>query len=62
MSESFRALNRAYFSGDMRDAAAAYAPAASLWEDDPSLYGLYVRSIREDFGRDFRRWQSGGDG
>ena len=62
MSESFRALNRAYFSGDMRDAAAAYAPAAGLWEDDPSLYGLYVRSIREDFGRDFRRWQSGGDG
>ena len=25
---------------------------------DPGLYGLYVRSMREDFGRDFRRWES----
>ncbi|MBR6353709.1 MAG: metallophosphoesterase [Oscillospiraceae bacterium] len=57
MTESFCALNRASFSGDLRDVPACEA-AAALWEDDPSLYGLYVRSLREDFGKDFRHWDS----
>ena len=57
MIESFCALNRASFSGDLRDTAACEASAA-LWEEDPSLYGLYVRSLREDFGRDYRHWEN----
>ena len=57
MTKSFCALNRSYFSGDLRAAALDYAPDAELWDAEPGLYGLYVRSMREDFGRDFRRWE-----
>ena len=43
MTESFCALNRCYFSGDK----AMNGP-----------YLDYVRSLREDFGKDYRRWDS----
>lgn len=58
MTESFCALNRGAFSGDLREAAAAWAPVAELWEQNSSPYGEYVRSLLPDFGRDFRHWES----
>ncbi len=58
MTEYLVALNRAYFSGDMR-AAADLDPDGeirALWDRVPGLYSLYLASIQGDFGLDYRRW------
>ena len=58
MTEYLVALNRAYFSGDMR-AAADLDPDGeirALWDRYPGLYSLYLASIRGDMGQDYRRW------
>ena len=51
-------LNRAYFTGDLRDAAALdeNGELEALFARYPSLYTAYLVSIRPDFGNDFRKW------
>ncbi len=54
------ALNRAYFSGDLSDAA-NLDPAGELtrsWEQAGDLTALYLASIRTDFGKSFNIWDS----
>ena len=61
MTEYIVRLNRAYFSGDMRDAA-AFDPdgeTAALFDRSANLYTAYLASVYPDFGRDFRVWSSG---
>ena len=60
MTEYMVAVNRAYFSGDLtgvneRDPDGT---AAALWARAPGLYGFYLDSMRDDFGRDYRHWDS----
>lgn len=51
-------LNRAYFTGDLRDAAALdeNGELEALFARYPSLYTAYLVSIRPDFGNDYRKW------
>lgn len=51
-------LNRAYFAGDLRAAAALdeSGELEALFARFPSLYTVYLVSIRPDFGSDFRKW------
>ena len=61
MTEYIVLLNRAYFSGDLRGAA-AWDPddeIYTLFARFPALYTDYLDSARLDFGRDFRQWESG---
>lgn len=53
-------LNRAYFSGDLREAGALDPTGElfDLWQRCPSLYSLYLLSIQPDMGRDYRVWES----
>ena len=53
-------LNRAYFSGDLRGAAAwdLDNEIYTLFARFPALYTDYLDSARLDFGRDFRQWES----
>ena len=53
-------LNRAYFTGDLRDAAALdeNGELEALFARYPSLYTAYLVSIRPDFGNDYRKWTS----
>ena len=54
-------LNRAYFAGDLRSAA-AWDPDSEIYDlfaRFPVLYTDYLDSARSDFGRDFRQWESG---
>ena len=54
-------LNRAYFSGDLRDAA-MWDPdgrIAALWASSGTLRDYYMRSVIPDFGRDYTHWESG---
>ena len=54
-------LNRAYFAGDLRSAA-AWDPDGEIYDlfaRFPVLYTDYLDSARSDFGRDFRQWESG---
>ena len=32
---------------------------AALWGRSVTLYSVYLASIREDIGKDFRTWKSG---
>ena len=60
MTEYVVRVNRAYFSGDMRDAA-AFDPTGeigALFDSRDTLYTAYLASIRPDFGLDFRRWNN----
>ena len=60
MTQYLVELNRAYFSGDLRHAA-ALDPAGdiyALYARFPTLYTPYLDSARADFGRDFRVWDS----
>ena len=58
LTEYMVALNRMYFSGDLREAEALDPDGGlqTLWERSPSLYGAYLASIRPDFGMDYRVW------
>jgi len=60
MTEYLVSLNRAYFSGDLRDAAALDPTGElyALFARFPTLYTPYLDSARADFGRDFRVWDS----
>ena len=54
-------LNRAYFSGDLRDAA-EWDPdgwIAALWASSGTLRDYYMRSVTPDFGQDYTHWESG---
>lgn len=60
MTEYIVKLNRAYFSGDMREAA-AFDPdgeIAALFERTANLYTAYLTSVRPDYGMDFREWSN----
>ena len=60
MAEYIVKLNRAYFSGDMRDAA-SFDPdgeIAALFDRTANLYTAYLASVRPDYGMDFRKWNS----
>ena len=60
MTEYIVKLNRAYFSGDMREAA-AFDPdgeIAALFERTANLYTAYLASVRPDYGMDFRKWSN----
>ena len=60
MTEYIIKLNRAYFSGDMRDAA-SFDPdgeIAALFDRSANLYTAYLKSVRPDYGMDFRKWNS----
>ena len=52
-------LNRAYFSGDLRDAARwdADGSAAALWAASGTLRDYYMRTVTPDFGHDYRIWE-----
>lgn len=52
-------LNRAYFSGDLRDAASwdADGSAAALWAASGTLRDYYMRTVTPDFGHDYRIWE-----
>lgn len=51
-------LNRAYFSGDLTQAAALDPDGSlrELWERHPSPYLAYLSAIRSEFGSDYRVW------
>lgn len=54
-------LNRAYFSGDLRDAA-SWDPdgrIAALWASSGTLRDYYMRTVIPDFGHDYTHWESG---
>ena len=59
MTDYLCRVNRAYFSGDLRDLEALDPDGAAqaLWARAPGLYGIYLDSIRGDFGQDFCVWQ-----
>lgn len=59
MTDYIVRLNRAYFSGDMRDAA-SFDPdgeIAALFDRTANLYTAYLASVRPDYGTDFRVWK-----
>lgn len=58
MTEYIVALNRAYFSGDMRDAAALDPDGEirALFDRFPGLHSAYLASIQGDIGQDYRTW------
>ena len=60
MTQYLVELNRAYFSGDLRHAAALDPEGEiyALYARFPTLYTPYLDSARADFGRDFRVWDS----
>ena len=58
MTEYLVLLNRAYFSGDLREAE-SWDPddeIYTLFSRFPALYTAYLDSARADFGNDFRIW------
>ena len=60
MTEYIVKLNRAYFAGDMRDAA-SFDPdgeIAVLFDRSANLYTAYLTSVRPDYGMDFRKWSN----
>ena len=60
MTQYLVELNRAYFSGDLRHAAALDPEGEiyALFARFPTLYTPYLDYARADFGRDFRAWDS----
>ena len=59
MTEYIVEMNRAYFTGDMRSAAALdpTGEIGALFDSRGTLYTAYLASVRPDFGMDFRRWE-----
>ena len=53
-------VNRAYFSGDLREAANADPDGSlrQLWDDSGTRMGAYFDTFREELGLDFTHWQS----
>lgn len=63
MTEYIVGLNRAYFTGNLREAEALdpTGEITALFNRFPSLYTAYLISIRPDFGRNYRRWNNYGN-
>ena len=59
MTDYMTEINRAFFSGDLRDAASLDPDGRiyALWEKYPTPWLAYLSTIRPDFGRDFRVWE-----
>ena len=53
-------VNRAYFSGDLREAALADPDGSlqQLWDSSSTRMGAYFATFREELGLDFTHWQS----
>ena len=54
-------VNRAYFSGDLREAANADPDGSlrQLWDSSGTRMGAYFATFREELGLDYTHWQSG---
>lgn len=54
-------VNRAYFSGDLREAANADPDGSlrQLWDDSGTRMGAYFATFRDELGLDYTHWQSG---
>ena len=54
-------VNRAYFSGDLREAANADLDGSlqQLWDSSGTRMGAYFATFREELGLDYTHWQSG---
>ena len=54
-------LNRAYFSGDLREVANADPDGSlrQLWDDSGTRMGAYFATFRDELGLDYTHWQSG---
>lgn len=54
-------VNRAYFSGDLREAALADPDGSlqQLWDDSGTRMGAYFATFRDELGLDYTHWQSG---
>ena len=53
-------VNRAYFSGDLREAANADPDGSlrQLWDDSGTRMGAYFATFRDELGLDYTHWQS----
>lgn len=54
-----RELNRAYFTGDLRDAE-SWDPdghIGALWAASGTMRDYYMRSVRPDYGHDYTHWE-----
>ena len=60
MTDYIIKLNRAYFSGDMREAASLdpTGETSALFDRTANLYTAYLASVRPDYGMDFRVWSN----
>lgn len=54
-------VNRAYFSGDLRDIADADPDGSlqQLWDSSGTRMGAYFATFRDELGMDYTHWQSG---
>ena len=54
-------VNRAYFSGNLREAANADPDGSlqQLWDSSGTRMGAYFATFREELGLDYTHWQSG---
>lgn len=54
-------VNRAYFSGDLREGAKADPDGSlqKLWDSSGTRMGAYFATFRDELGLDFTHWQSG---
>ena len=54
-------VNRAYFSGDLREAANADPDGSlrQLWDDSGTRMEAYFATFRDELGLDYTHWQSG---
>ena len=54
-------VNRAYFSGDLREAANADPDGSlqQLWNGSGTRMGAYFATFRDELGLDYTHWQSG---
>ena len=59
MLEYLQALNRAYFSGDLREIAALDPDGrlAGLWAEENGMTAWYLRSVLDEEGNDHTVWQ-----
>ena len=58
MIDYARTINKAYFSGDLTEAA-SWDPdghVSALWATTGTLRDYYLRSVIPDFGQDYTRW------
>lgn len=54
-------VNRAYFSGDLREVANADPDGSlqQLWDESGTRMGAYFATFRDELGLDYTHWQSG---